>query len=1338
MLVAQIFYPVAFASVVYGPETFEGGVSGQSTFGRNFNVDNASDFYRLYVRSMGNASDNLSVFLNGLEVLTGEDFSGSIASLDVNLSSSNLLQVLLNGSRSSYTAWIENGTPGIKILTPTTDTVSNGPVMLSGLVQDLNNTYPISIENTSGTEYSVPGPREVTISLNGVDSTVDAEGGYFSTMLNLSAVNSIVVSFTDVTGTLRMADLQLDGDYLNQSEESALGFDPLSPDSDSSLTVVDESDNGVLDGLETFGGDVNSTLPVFVKSRVGADPFKNDTDDDGLPDFYEVMKLIPFTSPASSDTDNDGIPDGLEDVDNDTLTNLQELQYGTSPLNEDSDGDGLDDCIEIQFGSNPLAKDSDGDGLQDDSEYRLGTLPDNQDTDNDSVPDGREVYTSTKTDDESGVTVTVTGVGDAARNISLFNETSQFFLSHPALISRVVNVSVSANDEATIGFNLDEENVSLYGYPVDPSVMMVCHFNETLGMYLPLDTSVEVFDEVPERYTVSTSVVESGLYGCFNASNYSETFLSIVESNYGTCNVNNTVNVSLNGNVNITVVQGEQEGMMLMSSLAGGDLGLDSMYEGGSTSNFNVLQAPRQLSQPEVPGYQYVKTHIINGSSDGALSDYQVKLVIHRGSGVDSGADVYLNGHSQSWPYDTRFADSSNNMLSYWLQSYDANVSTVWVKVPSIPARPGNATIKLYYGKSGDPGASNGIDTFPILFDDFNSVNTGLWSGNYSCNNGIATISQANLISQSSYGCNVLMARMASDGSGTSSSKRLFHWPPGWYDNDASIVISFNINGYSPRLHSANGREYWGSSITWSPQTYYNVEIGRLTGSTYIAIDGVGKWGITSPPTTPGKILFEAGYSGSTLYSDWICIRKGTANSPTDSAWSNETTTLLLPNPAPSEFEQDTDNDGLPDHVEQEGFLDDRGVLHRTNVSSQDTDNDGLLDNEEVQYVAISGYNSGSYKMISYPDEEDSDGDTLWDEEEYYLGTKPLLVDSDGDGLNDDIDPNPLTFDAPLAGPDVLQVVGIILKGAVLGDVGDESGWLHFLVGEDADSPFYVLGVILGGFIPISDLRDLLQSIVNLDALGSLLNAIGFIPLVGDGAKIVSTIGIYLAKHIGDLKYILDLTHVISENLLKDMPDFISVPVFAKLTNEGSTRLITNLDLDDTALLKKLAVKKVNIEELSVYVENMAEAGSDPQAIKELVESVADGTRKASLNKAFWTIKSDTGNVRLIWLEEGGLDQVTKESTTWTYDLHGRGWTHIEHNHFDNPDGNQFLQYGPQYANKENVKKLLLDASKYGEEKIVDNDYWRVYSVPNTDNRKISVLVGDNGFIVTTEPREVI
>ena len=106
---------------------------------------------------------------------------------------------------------------------------------------------------------------------------------------------------------------------------------------------------------------------------------------DGIPDWWKIKYGFSITDPgvAGADPDNDG------------LTNLQEYQLGTDPLNPDTDGDGVPDGMEVKLGTNPLNPDTDGDGLSDGQELQLGTNPLNPDTDGDGIPDGIEVKLGT-------------------------------------------------------------------------------------------------------------------------------------------------------------------------------------------------------------------------------------------------------------------------------------------------------------------------------------------------------------------------------------------------------------------------------------------------------------------------------------------------------------------------------------------------------------------------------------------------------------------------------------------------------------------------------------------------------------------------------------------------------------------------------------------------------------------------------------------------------------------------------------------------------------------------------------------------------------------------------
>jgi len=129
-----------------------------------------------------------------------------------------------------------------------------------------------------------------------------------------------------------------------------------------------------------------------------------------------------------------------------------------------------------------------------------------------------------------------------------------------------------------------------------------------------------------------------------------------------------------------------------------------------------------------LPGWEYRKLHEIIGSIAGAQTDYQVKIVVHYGSGVDNEEHVYLNGKCRTDFGDIRFTDSDGTTeLSYWIEEkVDGDYAIFWVKIPNIPASPDKKMIYIYYGNPEAITTSDGEATF-ILFDDFDVFDESKW-----------------------------------------------------------------------------------------------------------------------------------------------------------------------------------------------------------------------------------------------------------------------------------------------------------------------------------------------------------------------------------------------------------------------------------------------------------------------------------------------------------------------------------------------------------------------------------------------------------------------------------
>jgi len=115
---------------------------------------------------------------------------------------------------------------------------------------------------------------------------------------------------------------------------------------------------------------------VFSEGMLGKYPWSGrlETNDFAAANIGQVKYVFSFDlSALNVDSDNDGLADWWEmqwfghlgvdpnaDPDGDGLTNLQEYQHGTNPLNPDTDGDGLSDGYEVAHGTDPVkANDSD-------------------------------------------------------------------------------------------------------------------------------------------------------------------------------------------------------------------------------------------------------------------------------------------------------------------------------------------------------------------------------------------------------------------------------------------------------------------------------------------------------------------------------------------------------------------------------------------------------------------------------------------------------------------------------------------------------------------------------------------------------------------------------------------------------------------------------------------------------------------------------------------------------------------------------------------------------------------------------------------------------------------
>ena len=158
---------------------------------------------------------------------------------------------------------------------------------------------------------------------------------YFGTCLSLPNDDEDF----DNDGLTNLVDFDDDNDGLDDLID-ALPFD--------ASNVNDADGDGVVDDMDAFPFD-NTEQTDTDNDGIGNNADLDD-DDDGMPDEYE--ERYNFNALDASDAANDNDHDGL--------TNYEEFQQGTDPLDSDTDNDGVNDGDEVAAGTDPLA---DGKGL---------------------------------------------------------------------------------------------------------------------------------------------------------------------------------------------------------------------------------------------------------------------------------------------------------------------------------------------------------------------------------------------------------------------------------------------------------------------------------------------------------------------------------------------------------------------------------------------------------------------------------------------------------------------------------------------------------------------------------------------------------------------------------------------------------------------------------------------------------------------------------------------------------------------------------------------------------------------------------------------------------------
>ena len=394
------------------------------------------------------------------------DWTNSNASVGLQASGNGMIPSFtgLNTSQSPNTASIS--------VAPSLGTCTGDAVILSLVVNPIPSVTVNSLticEGQSGVLTAVPsilggtyawsptGQTSSSITVNPTSTT------NFDVIYTLNGCSSnSVTAQVDVIPSVAFTISAAGPTTINQGETVVLT---------SSYTTADFYQwyfNGqLIVGANTVSYTANTTGNYTLEIQVGSCPSvsnpiqvtvqnETDTDGDGVVDNGEVFDgtdandpcsfvlanqtVTPSTAWLNLDCDGDGLTNGEEgdlgtdpldpDTDGDTFPDGGEVDAGTDPLDpndypQDADGDGVPDNTELTDGTNPndqcdfvLANqvlppstiwnqtDCDLDGLPNSEEVLLGTNPLNPDTDSDGVTDGTEITDSTSPLDPCDLLIT--------------------------------------------------------------------------------------------------------------------------------------------------------------------------------------------------------------------------------------------------------------------------------------------------------------------------------------------------------------------------------------------------------------------------------------------------------------------------------------------------------------------------------------------------------------------------------------------------------------------------------------------------------------------------------------------------------------------------------------------------------------------------------------------------------------------------------------------------------------------------------------------------------------------------------------------------------------------
>ncbi len=280
------------------------------------------------------------------------------------------------------------------------------------------------------------------------------------------------------------------------------------------------------------------------------------------------------------------------------------------------------------------------------------------------------------------------------------NSTYSFITSYPSIITLI-----TPSPNGTAGISL-QPTCQIWANDTDGDPLNITWAHNISGSYVNQYTNV----------TVSANSTVS--YQFLDFTNNSRTYYWKVYVDDGSSNISQwfyftteEINTSINSIIPYEIITTP------LTITAAGPSNLDNitLWYRYSTDNLSW----------EVPAgwwdnsWIYRKSHTI-GNSNGAGTNYQVKIIVENNTGSDSGNKVYINNKAQADFDDIRFISYTDNTteLDYWIEEINTDINaTFWVEIPD-DLNTSSADIWVYYGNNSVSNNSNGSNTF-LFFDDF-------------------------------------------------------------------------------------------------------------------------------------------------------------------------------------------------------------------------------------------------------------------------------------------------------------------------------------------------------------------------------------------------------------------------------------------------------------------------------------------------------------------------------------------------------------------------------------------------------------------------------------------